>query len=71
MGPFPVKAAFCTAEQCNNVESDEEGKVVYKGPADTYLVTIVEVPDGYSEDYNDDVYTEKYSCSITVVINKD
>ena len=64
-------AAFCTAERCNNVESDEEGKVVYKGPADTYHVTIVEVPDGYSEDYNDDVYTEKYSCSVIVVIEKE
>ena len=70
--PVPeVMAAFCTAERCNNVESDEEGKVVYKGPADTYHVTIVEVPDGYSEDYNDDVYTEKYSCSVTVVIEKE
>ena len=70
--PVPeVMAAFCTAERCNNVESDEEGKCVFKGPADTYHVTIVEVPDGYSEDYNDDVYTEKYSCSITVVIEKE
>lgn len=70
--PVPeVMAAFCTAERCKNVESDEEGKVVFKGPADTYHVTIVEVPDGYSEDYNDDVYTEKYSCSITVVIEKE
>ena len=70
--PVPeVMAAFCTAEQCSNVESDEEGKVTYTGPADTYHVTIVEVPDGYSEDYNDDVYTEKYSCSVTVVIEKE
>ena len=70
--PIPeVMAAFCTAERCSNVESDEDGKVVYKGPADTYHVTIVEVPDGYSEDYNDDVFTEKYSCSITIVIDKE
>ena len=70
--PVPeVMAAFCTAERCKNVESDEEGKVVFKGPADTYHVTIVEVPEGYREDYNDDVYTEKYSCSITIVIEKE
>ena len=70
--PVPeVMAAFCTAEWCKNVESDEEGKVVFKGPADTYHVTIVEVPEGYREDYNDDVYTEKYSCSITIVIEKE
>ena len=35
------------------------------------IITIVEVPEGYSEDYNDDVYTEKYSCSVTVVIEKE
>ncbi|MER1993136.1 MAG: TlpA disulfide reductase family protein [Eubacteriales bacterium] len=70
--PVPeVMAAFCTAERCHNVTSDEEGKVVYKGPANTYHVTIVEVPDGYSEDYNDDVFTEKHSCSITIVIDKE
>ena len=70
--PVPeVMAAFCTAERCVNVESDEDGKCVFTGPAGIYHVTIVEVPDGYSEDYNDDVYTEKYSCSITVVIDKE
>ena len=70
--PVPeVMAAFCTAERCKNVESDENGKCTFTGPADTYHVTIVEVPDGYSEDYNDDVFTERYSCSITVVIEKE
>ena len=70
--PVPeVMAAFCTATRCHNVESDEDGRCVFTGPADIYHVTIVEVPEGYSEDYNDDVYTEKYSCSITVVIKKE
>ena len=70
--PIPeVMAAFCTAQRCSNVESDEDGKCVYTGPADTYHITIVEVPDGYSEDYSDDVYTEKFSCSITIVIEKE
>ena len=70
--PIPeVMAAFCTAKRCSNVESDEDGKCVFTGPADTYHVTIVEVPDGYSEDYNDDVFTEKFSCSITIVIEKE
>ena len=70
--PIPeVMAAFCTAQRCSNVESDEDGKCVYTGPADTYHITIVEVPEGYSEDYSDDVYTEKFSCSITIVIEKE
>ena len=70
--PIPeVMAAFCTATGCNNVESDADGKCVFKGPANTYHITIVEVPDGYSEDYNDDVFTEKFSCSITIVIEKE
>lgn len=70
--PIPeVMAAFCTADRCVNVISDEEGKCIYKGPACAYHVTIVEVPEGYSEDFNDDVYTEKYSCSITIVIEKE
>lgn len=70
--PIPeVMAAFCTANGCHNVESDADGKCVFTGPADTYHITIVEVPDGYCEDYNDDVFTEKHSCSITIVIQKE
>ena len=71
--PVPeVMASFCTAEQCHQTESDEEGKCTYTGPADSYHVTIVEVPDGFIDDFNDDVYTEKYSsCSITIVLRKE
>ena len=71
--PVPeVMASFCTAEQCHQTESDEEGKCTYTGPADSYHVTIVEVPDGFIDDFNDDVYTEKYSSgSITIVLRKE
>ena len=69
--PVPeVAIAFCSATGCNNAYTDEEGKCVYKGPAYKYHVTVVEAPDGYSEDFNDDVYTEKYSCSMTIEIKK-
>ena len=69
--PVPeVAIAFCSATGCNNAYTDEEGKCVYKGPAYKYHVTVVEAPDGYSEDFNDDVYTEKYSSSITIEIDK-
>jgi len=70
--PVPeVAIAFCSATACTNAYTDEEGKCVYKGPAYKYHVTVVEAPDGYSEDFNDDVYTEKYSCSITIEIEKE
>jgi thiol-disulfide isomerase/thioredoxin len=70
--PVPeVAIAFCSATGCTNVYTDEEGKCVYKGPAYKYHVTVVEAPDGYSEDFDDDVYTEKYSCSVTIVIDKE
>lgn len=71
--PVPeVMAAFCTADKCHQTESDEEGKCTYTGPADSYHVTIVEVPDGFKDDFNDDVYTEKYSGgSITIVLRKE
>ena len=71
--PVPeVMAAFCTADKCHQTESDEEGKCTYTGPADSYHVTIVEVPDGFIDDFNDDVYTEKYSSgSITIVLRKE
>ena len=70
--PVPeVAIAFCSAIGCTNVFTDEEGQCVYKGPAYKYHVTVVEAPDGYSEDLYDDVYTEKYSCSITIVIEKE
>ena len=70
--PVPeVAIAFCSATGCNNTYTDEEGKCVYKGPAYKYHVTVVEAPDGYSEDFNDDIYTEKYSCSMTIEIDKE
>ena len=71
--PVPeVMAAFCTADKCHQTESDEEGKCTFTGPADSYHVTIVEVPDGFIDDFNDDVYTEKYgSGSITIVLRKE
>ena len=70
--PVPeVTAAFCTADRCNYTVSDEEGKCVYKGPACAYHVTVVEVPDGYSEDFSDDIYTEAHSCSITIQIDRE
>ena len=70
--PVPeVAIAFCSATGCTNAYTDEEGQCVYKGPAYKYHITVVEAPDDYSEDYNDDVYTEKYSCSVTVVIEKE
>jgi thiol-disulfide isomerase/thioredoxin len=70
--PVPeVAIAFCSATGCTNAYTDEEGNCVYKGPAYKYHVTVVEAPDGYSEDFNDDVYTEKYSCSMTIEIEKE
>ena len=71
--PVPeVMAAFCTADKCHQTESDEEGKCTFTGPADNYHVTIVEVPDGFIDDFNDDVYTEKYSSgSIMIVLKKE
>ncbi len=70
--PVPeVAIAFCSATGCTNAYTDEEGRCVYKGPAYKYHVTVVEAPDGYSEDFDDDVYTEKYSCSMTFEIEKE
>lgn len=70
--PVPeVAIAFCSATGCTNAFTDEAGKCTYKGPAYKYHITVVEAPDGYSEEFNDDVYTEKYSCSVTIVINKE
>ena len=70
--PVPeVMAAFCTADKCNQTESDAEGKCTYTGPADTYHVTIVEVPDGFKDDYSDDVYTERMGSSITIVLKRE
>lgn len=70
--PVPeVAIAFCSATGCTNAYTDEEGRCVYKGPAYKYHVTVVEAPDGYSEDFDDDVYTEKYSCSMTIEIEKE
>ena len=70
--PVPeVMAAFCTADKCNQTESDEEGKCTYTGPANNYHVTIVEVPDGFVDDFGDDVFTEKFSSSITIVLRRE
>lgn len=70
--PVPdVTVSFCTGTSCFMVELDEEGIGAYTGPSATYHVSVVDVPDGYSADGAQDVYTDDRSSSVTIVVTKE
>ena len=65
--PVPgVSAAFCTAVRCSYTESDAEGRCIYTGPAGEYHVTLVEVPEGFREDIDEDISMGPSGGTITV-----
>ena len=52
-----VMVNFCTDTACVPKESDETGTITFTGEPFAYHVQIVEVPDGYSWDEEQEMYT--------------
>ena len=54
-----VMVNFCTDISCVPKESDEDGLITFTGAPDTYHVTVVDAPDGYSWDEDYEMYTPR------------
>ena len=63
--------SFCTASSCTPVEVDEDGVGTFTGPAYSYHVRIVDLPDGYNDDDVEDIYTDEHSSSISITVNRE
>ena len=66
-----VAVSFCTADNCDFAVSDDQGIITYEGAPISYHIDILSVPDGYSFEALDDVYTDTDSSSMTMTITKD
>ena len=70
--PVPdVFVNFCSDTACTPVELNENGLGSFTGPAGTYHISIVEVPDGYNADDVGDLSVDIYTTSITVTVIKE
>ena len=66
-----VTLGFCTDTACRNVTTDEDGIAVFKGAPARYHLQVIDVPDGFSEELQDDLYTEPYNQTIYIVLTKE
>lgn len=70
--PVPdVFVNFCSDTACTPVELNEKGVGSFTGPAGTYHISIVEVPDGYNADDVGDLSVDENATSITVTVVKE
>jgi len=70
--PVPdVFVNFCSDTACTPVELNEKGIGIFTGPAGTYHISIVEVPDGYNADDVGDLSVDGSTTSITVTVVKE
>ena len=66
-----VTVNFCTDVSCVPKESDEDGLITFTGAPDSYHVTIVDVPDGYSWDEDYEMYTAREYGEWVLRVRKD
>ena len=65
-----VAVSFCTADNCDFAVSDDQGIITYEGAPYRYHIDILSVPDGYSFEALDDIYTDMDSSSMTMTITR-
>jgi len=51
--------------------SDENGAIVFEGAPNAYHLSVIDLPDGYSSDDDDDIYTQVGSSGKTLVVTRD
>ena len=57
--PVPeVFVNFCTDTACTPCESGDDGVITFTGAPAVYHLQVIDVPDGYSFDGEDEMYTE-------------
>ena len=66
-----VTIGFCTDTTCKYVTSDEDGKAVFKGAPTKYHIQIIDVPDGYSDTMEEELYTEPYDQTIFIALSEE
>ena len=66
-----VTLGFCTDTACRNVTTDENGIAVFKGAPAKYHIQVIDVPDGFSDKLQQDLYTEPYDQTFYILLNKE
>ena len=70
--PVPdASVTFCTPAACRVMVSDENGTIVFEGTPNAYHLSVIDLPDGYSSDDDDDIYTQVGSSGKTLVVTRD
>ena len=65
-----VTFGFCTDTACRYVTTDEDGKAVFKGEPTKYHIQIIDVPDGYTDEMEEETYTEPYDQTLFIMVAK-
>jgi thiol-disulfide isomerase/thioredoxin len=66
-----VTFGFCTDTACKYVTTDEKGKAVFTGVPTKYHVQIIDVPEGFSDEMENELYTEPYDQTLFIGITKE
>ena len=70
--PVPGAALnFCTDTTCELAMADENGVVVFEGEPFAYHVAVLKLPEGYSLESDEEIYTQPLYGSLTIVVHKD
>ena len=62
---------ICTDDTCTPTSADESGTILYDGVPQVYHLQILKVPEGYTFDEDEAVYTEATPGKITLVVTRD
>ena len=65
-----VKLGFCSDSLCNAVDTDPDGKAVFEGSPFAWHLQVLRGPAGYAKSFEEDVYTEETSGSLSLTLPK-
>ena len=71
---YPVEGVivnFCTDTACTPGETDQTGLITFTGEPDAYHVQIIEAPEGYSWDEEEEIYTSRKYGDLFLYVRKD
>ena len=70
----PVPGAyvnFCTDELCQTTQASEDGVITFVGAPQAYHLQILKLPEGYSFDPEEEIWTEARSGALTIRVTRD
>ena len=65
-----VTFGFCTDTACRYVTTDEDGKAVFKGEPTKYHIQIIDAPEGFTDEMEEETYTEPYDQTLFIMVAK-